>query len=58
MLYGAGERNITAEKQRKQLEVIEKSPNSTIFIAENSSGILVGYAFAIGSSAIRKKHLV
>ncbi|WP_353611591.1 hypothetical protein [Bacillus sp. FJAT-25509] len=23
MLYGAGERNITAEKQRKQLEVIK-----------------------------------
>ncbi|MFF2878696.1 GNAT family N-acetyltransferase [Gottfriedia sp. NPDC057991] len=58
MLYGAGERNITAEKQRKQLEVIEKSPNSTIFVAEDSSGILVGYAFAIGSSAIRKKHSV
>ncbi|MGG2027734.1 GNAT family N-acetyltransferase [Gottfriedia sp. S16(2024)] len=58
MLYGAGERNLTTEKQRKQLEVIEKSPNSTIFVAEETSGILVGYAFAIGSTAKRKKHSV
>ncbi|PGL69077.1 GNAT family N-acetyltransferase [Bacillus sp. AFS055030] len=58
MLYGAGERNITGEKQRKQLEVIEKSPTSTIFVAEDTSGILVGYAFAIGNSAPRKKHSV
>lgn len=58
MLYGAGERNITVEKQRKQLEIIEKSPNSTIFVAEEYSGILVGYAFAIGCKAIRKKHSV
>ncbi|KQL41979.1 GCN5 family acetyltransferase [Bacillus sp. FJAT-25509] len=58
MLYGAGERNLTTEKQRKQLEVIEKSPNSTIFVAEETFGILVGYAFAIGSTAKRKKHSV
>ena len=58
MLYGAGERNTTTEKQRKQIEVIEKSPNSTIFVAEETSGKLVGYAFAIGSTAKRKKHSV
>ncbi|MEH7351433.1 GNAT family N-acetyltransferase [Gottfriedia acidiceleris] len=58
MLYGAGERKITTEKQRKQLEIIEKSPNSTIFVAEETSGIIVGYAFAIGSTAKRKKHSV
>ncbi|MFF2875987.1 GNAT family N-acetyltransferase [Gottfriedia sp. NPDC057991] len=54
MLYGAEERNLATEKQ----EVIEKSPNSTIFVAEETSGMLVGYAFAIGSSAKRKKHCV
>ncbi|MFB7142181.1 GNAT family N-acetyltransferase [Gottfriedia sp. NPDC056225] len=58
MLYGANERNVTVEKQRKQLEIIEESPNSTIFVAEEIPGILVGYAFAIGSTAIRKKHSV
>ncbi|PGM51027.1 GNAT family N-acetyltransferase [Bacillus sp. AFS053548] len=58
MLYGAGERKTTTEKQRKQLEVIEKSPNSTIFVAEETTGRLVGYAFAIGSTAKRKKHSV
>ncbi|MFF3022357.1 GNAT family N-acetyltransferase [Gottfriedia sp. NPDC057948] len=58
MLYGAGERNITTEKQLKQFEVIEKSPNSTIFVAEETSGKLVGFAFAIGSTAKRKKHSV
>ncbi|MGG0177894.1 N-acetyltransferase family protein [Gottfriedia acidiceleris] len=56
MLYGAGERNITTEKQLKQLEVIENSSNSTIFVAEETFGKLVGYAFAIGSTAKRKKH--
>lgn len=58
MLYGAGERSITTEKQLKQLKVIAKSPNSTIFVAEETSGKLVGYAFAIGSTANRKKHSV
>ncbi|PGS48354.1 GNAT family N-acetyltransferase [Bacillus sp. AFS041924] len=58
MLYGPGERNITIEGQRKQLEFIGKSSHSTILVAEETSGNLVGYLFAIGNSAMRKKHSV
>ncbi|PEK97866.1 GNAT family N-acetyltransferase [Bacillus sp. AFS017336] len=56
MLYGAGERNITIEGQRKQLDLIVRSSHSTILVAEETSGYLVGYLFAIGNNAIRKKH--
>ncbi|MBP0726569.1 GNAT family N-acetyltransferase [Bacillus sp. RG28] len=55
MLMEAGERKITSEQQRKQLEQIEKRNNSTIFVAEQEEK-LVGYLIVIGGSARRTKH--
>lgn len=56
MLMEAGERNITAEQQRKQIEHIGQQSNSTIFIAEQEQGGLAGYLIAIGGSVKRTKH--
>ncbi|RNA66894.1 GNAT family N-acetyltransferase [Alteribacter keqinensis] len=55
MLMEAGERNTTAEQQRKQIEHLERQTNSTILVAEDA-GTLAGYLFAIGGSAKRTKH--
>ncbi|MFJ7637849.1 MULTISPECIES: GNAT family N-acetyltransferase [unclassified Peribacillus] len=55
MLMEPGERKATPEKQRKQLEAIEKQQNSTIFVAEDE-GKLVGYLMAIGGSVKRTNH--
>ncbi|NRD78592.1 GNAT family N-acetyltransferase [Bacillus sp. BRMEA1] len=56
MLMESGERKTTAEQQSKQLERIEQQSNSTIFIAEQEDGKLVGYLIAIGGSVKRTKH--
>ncbi|MGG1397515.1 GNAT family N-acetyltransferase [Bacillus salipaludis] len=56
MLMEAGERKTTPEQQRKQIERIEQQSNSTIFIAEQEEGKLVGYLIAIGGSLKRTKH--
>jgi RimJ/RimL family protein N-acetyltransferase len=56
MLMGAGERKTTPEQQRKQLEHIKQQSNSTIFVAEQENGKLVGYLIAIGGSVKRTKH--
>jgi RimJ/RimL family protein N-acetyltransferase len=56
MLMEAGERKTTPEQQRKQLERIEQQSNSTIFIAKQEEGKLVGYLIAIGGSVKRTKH--
>ncbi|MBM7095125.1 GNAT family N-acetyltransferase [Bacillus sp. H-16] len=53
MLMEAGERNTTAEQQRKYIEHLQT--NSTILVAEDA-GTLEGYLFAIGGSARRTKH--
>ena len=55
MLWEAGERMIQPEQQRKMIESIEESGNSTIFVAENDN-VLVGYLMAIGGNARRRKH--
>jgi len=55
MLMEAGERKITAEHQRKQLEQIEKRSNSTIFVAEQDEKLL-GYLIVIGGNARRTEH--
>lgn len=55
MLWEAGERNIQPEQQRKMIESIEESENSTIFVAENNN-VLVGYLLAIGGNARRREH--
>jgi len=57
MLMEAGERQITTEQQRTRIENMEKSENSTIFVAEKDNN-LTGYLFAIGGTARRTKHSV
>lgn len=56
MLMEAGERKTTHEQQRKQLELIKQQSNSTIFVAEQENGKLIGYLIAIGGSVKRTKH--
>lgn len=55
MLFEAGERRTTIEKQRQQLEFIEKQENAAILLAEEE-GSLVGYLITIGGTTQRKKH--
>jgi RimJ/RimL family protein N-acetyltransferase len=56
MLMEAGERNISPEQQRKRLEQMEKESNSTILVAEQEDGKLLGYLISIGGNAKRTKH--
>lgn len=56
MLWEAGEREIENESQKKMIERMEDSNNSTILVAENKNNELVGYLFAIGGDAKRNKH--
>jgi RimJ/RimL family protein N-acetyltransferase len=56
MLMEAGERNISPEQQRKRLEQMEKESNSTILVAEQEDGNLVGYLVVIGGNVRRTKH--
>ncbi len=56
MLMEAGERSISPEQQRKRLEQMEKESNSTILVAEQEDGKLVGYLVVIGGNALRTKH--
>jgi RimJ/RimL family protein N-acetyltransferase len=57
MLFESGERRISPEEQVKRIEVMGKSENSTIFIAEEDHQ-LIGYLIAIGGSAKRNRHSV
>jgi RimJ/RimL family protein N-acetyltransferase len=56
MLMEAGERNISPEQQRKRLEQMEKESNSTILVAEQEDGKLLGYLISTGGNAKRTKH--
>lgn len=56
MLMESGERDTTSEQQRNQLVRIEQQSNSTIFVAEQEDGELVGYLIAIGGSVRKTKH--
>ncbi|WP_059170332.1 GNAT family N-acetyltransferase [Bacillus sp. FJAT-27445] len=56
MLMEAEERKTTPEQQRKQLEHIKKQSNSTIFVAEQEKGKLVGYLIAMGGSVRKTMH--
>ncbi|KIL50905.1 GNAT family N-acetyltransferase [Jeotgalibacillus campisalis] len=58
MLMEAGERKISPEQQRKGLEQLGKESNSTIFVAEQEGGKLLGYLIVIGGNARRTKHSV
>ncbi|MFC4024784.1 GNAT family N-acetyltransferase [Oceanobacillus longus] len=55
MLYEAGEREVSAEKQSEMIKGLSKSHNSTIFIVEKDER-LVGYLFVIGGNTKRNKH--
>jgi RimJ/RimL family protein N-acetyltransferase len=57
MLFESGERRISPEEQVKSIEVMRKSENSTILIAEEDNQ-LIGYLLAIGGNAKRNKHSV
>ena len=57
MLFESGERKISPEVQKKRIEVMNKSENSTIFIAELDNQ-LIGYLIAMGGNANRNKHSV
>jgi RimJ/RimL family protein N-acetyltransferase len=57
MLLEPGERKIVEEEQKKRIEVIRKSYNSTIFIAEEDKQ-LIGYLIVMGGNAKRNKHSV
>lgn len=56
MLMEAGERKTSSDQQRNQLERIEKQRNSTIFVAKQEQGKLVGYLIANGGSVRRTQH--
>ncbi|MGG3564377.1 GNAT family N-acetyltransferase [Neobacillus rhizosphaerae] len=55
MLMEAGERQITPELQQQRIQSIQRSENSTIFVAEKGEQ-LVGYMFAMGGTAKRNQH--
>jgi RimJ/RimL family protein N-acetyltransferase len=55
MLFGPGERKYNPEAQRKMIKAFTEEKNSTIFLAEDDSG-LAGYLIAKGGSASRNKH--
>jgi RimJ/RimL family protein N-acetyltransferase len=57
MLFEAGERALTPEQQRNQIEAMMNEENSTILVAE-ADGKLVGYLVARGGRARRNKHTV
>lgn len=55
MMFGAGERTVNPEGQRKMIGHLQSSPNSTILLAEKDNN-LAGYLFAIGGDVKRKQH--
>ncbi len=55
MMYEPGERIITVEGQRKQIERILSQDNQTILVAERE-GQLVGYLSATGGRYKRSRH--
>jgi RimJ/RimL family protein N-acetyltransferase len=55
MLYEAGERIISTEKQYEMIKALSKTDNSTIIIAIRNEQ-LVGYLFAIGGNTKKDKH--
>lgn len=57
LLFKEGERDTTAEEQRRSIESFIKLDNSTIFVVEDQ-GALVGYLLARGGSALKNYHSV
>jgi RimJ/RimL family protein N-acetyltransferase len=57
MLFEPGERDITVDDQRKQIEAALKAENQNIFVAETSDK-LVGFIGGFGRTYRRKRHCV
>ncbi|TYS52121.1 GNAT family N-acetyltransferase [Bacillus infantis] len=55
MLYGPGERKVSADIQRKMIEALSSRDNAAIFAAEDS-GRLAGYLIVNGGMAGRVRH--
>lgn len=55
MLFEAGERKLSSERQRQRIESIKQEDESEIFVAEENNK-LIGYLFAIGGQANRTKY--
>ncbi|MDM5451090.1 GNAT family N-acetyltransferase [Peribacillus simplex] len=56
MLMEPRERKGSPEQQRKWLERMDKESNSTVLVAEQEGGQLVGYLAVIGGDTRRTKH--
>ena len=54
MLFGAGERNLSAEQFKKRIQSFGADA-STILVAE-TDGLLVGYLIVVAGTANRNKH--
>jgi RimJ/RimL family protein N-acetyltransferase len=57
MLFEPGERKMSSSEKKNRIEIMRKSDNSTIFVAEDDHQ-LIGYLIVIGGNAIRNKHSV
>ncbi|WP_028784207.1 GNAT family N-acetyltransferase [Thalassobacillus devorans] len=55
MLYEAGERDISIERQKSMIKSIQAQENAAIFLAD-FDGDLAGYLIAVGGKAKRTKH--
>ncbi|RDU37478.1 GNAT family N-acetyltransferase [Neobacillus piezotolerans] len=55
MMYGPGERVLTAVQQEGMIARLAEESNTALFVAEKD-GELIGYLFAIGGGAPRKRH--
>ncbi|WP_306009214.1 GNAT family N-acetyltransferase [Bacillus sp. MMSF_3328] len=55
MLYGPGERNVSADIQKKMIEALSSRDNAAIFAAEED-GRLAGYLIVNGGMAGRVRH--
>ncbi|MBM7602445.1 RimJ/RimL family protein N-acetyltransferase [Metabacillus crassostreae] len=57
MLWEVGERSVETDHQAEKIEAIQRSENSTIFVAEQFDK-LIGFLLAVGGGAQRNKHSV
>ncbi|MEK3856088.1 GNAT family N-acetyltransferase [Cytobacillus sp. FSL H8-0458] len=55
MLFEPGERQTSAEAQRKRIETVQKENHSTIIVAEQNNR-LIGFLMVIGGAAKRNRH--
>ncbi|MBU0928069.1 MAG: GNAT family N-acetyltransferase [Spirochaetes bacterium] len=58
LLFEAGERSTSVEEIERLVGDFLSSPNSTILVAEDDSGRLVGFLSARGGAARRTRHAV